>query len=67
VLKTYFNTMEELIAARSHGAERALLELLKTGRSAVAQPPRRRRETKLSRRMRRSPRARRLAKAFTLQ
>jgi DNA topoisomerase I len=66
VLKTYFKTMEELIAARSHGAERALLDLLKTGRSAVAQPPKRPRETRMSRRMRRSPRARRLAKAFTL-
>jgi len=66
VLKTYFKTMEELIAARSHGAERALLELLKTGRSAAAEPLKRARETKMSRRMRRSPRARRLAKAFTL-
>jgi len=66
VLKTYFKTMEELIAARSNRAERALLELLKTGRSAAAELPNRRRETKTSRRMRRSPRARRLAKAFTL-
>ncbi len=66
VLKTYFKTMEEQIAARSHGAERALLELLKTGRSAAAELPKRARETKMSRRMRRSPRARRLAKAFTL-
>ena len=66
VLKTYFKTMNELIEARSHGAERALLDLLKTGRSAVAEPPKRTRETKMSRRMRRSPRARRLAKAFSL-
>jgi len=66
VVKTYFKTMEEQIAARSHGAERALLELLKTGRSAAAELPKRARETKMSRRMRRSPRARRLAKAFTL-
>src|SRR5207245_10891264 len=36
VLKTYFKTMEDLIAARSNGAERALLELLKTGRSPAA-------------------------------
>jgi hypothetical protein len=43
-----------------------LLELLKTGRSAAAELPKRARETKMSRRMRRSPRARRLAKAFTL-
>jgi DNA topoisomerase I len=66
VLKTYFKTMEELVAARSHRAERALLDLLKAGRSALAEPPKRARETKMSRRMRQSPRARRLAKAFTL-
>src|SRR6266478_7181974 len=57
VLKTYFKTMNDLIEARSHGAERALLDLLKTGRSAVAEPPKRTRETKMSRRMRQSPRA----------
>jgi DNA topoisomerase I len=69
VLDTYFKTVDELVAARSHGAEKALLELLKTGRSALPSPPKRarRRETKISRRMRRSPRARRLARAFTLQ
>jgi DNA topoisomerase I len=66
VLKSYFKTMEELIEARSHGAERALLELLKTGRSAVPGTPRPSRETKMSRRMRQSPRARRLAKVFTV-
>jgi len=66
VLKTYFKTMKELIESRSHGAERALLDLLKMGRSTVAEPPKRTRETKMSRRMRRSPRARRLAKAFSL-
>ena len=66
VLKTYFKTMNELIEARSHGAERALLDLLKTGRSAVAEAPKRTRETKMSRRMRQSPRARWLAKAFRM-
>jgi DNA topoisomerase-1 len=68
VLKTYFKTVDELVGARSHGAETALLELLRSGRSALPVPAKRarRRETKLSRRMRRSPRARRLARAFTV-
>jgi DNA topoisomerase-1 len=68
VLKTYFKTVDELVEASTHGAEKALLELLKTGRSALPAPPKRarRRETKLSRRMRRSPRARRLARAFAV-
>ena len=68
VLPTYFENVEELIAARSHEAEKALLELLKSGRSAAPAAPKRapRRETRMSRRMRRSPRARRLARAFTL-
>lgn len=71
VLKTYFHSVEELIENRSrghHAAEKALLELLETGKSAAPGPsPRaRRRETKLSRRMRRSPRARSLARAFTV-
>jgi len=68
VLRTHFETVDELVRSRSHGAERALLELLKSGRSALAVPARKakRRETKLSRRMRKSPRARRLARAFTL-
>src|SRR4051812_23786981 len=68
VLTTYYRTVDDLVEARSHGAEKALLELLKTGQSALPAPPKaaRRRETKLSRRMRRSPRARRLARAFTV-
>ena len=69
VLKSFYRTVDELVEARTHSAEKALLELLKTGRSvaplALAKKPRRS-ETKMSRRMRRSPRARRLAKAFTL-
>src|SRR3954463_4977276 len=66
VLTTYYRTVDDLVEARSHGAEKALLELLKTGQSALPAPPKAasRRETKLSRRMRRSPRARRLARAF---
>src|SRR6266850_1418254 len=68
VLKPYYRTLDELVEARNSAAEKALLELLKTGRSALPAPPQRARrpETKLSRRMRRSPRARRLARAFTL-
>ena len=68
VLDTYFKTVDELVEARSHGVEKGLLELLKTGRSALPIPSKRgrRRETKISRRMRRSPRARRLARAFTV-
>jgi DNA topoisomerase-1 len=68
VLSTWFRTVDELIRSRSHGAERALLQLLQSGRS-LPPPPRKRaprRETKMSRRMRRNPRARRLARAFTL-
>src|SRR6266478_2066382 len=68
VLKPYYRTLDELVEARSYAAERALLELLKTGRSALPAPPQRARrpEAKMGRRMRRSPRARRLARAFTL-
>ncbi len=68
VLQAYYRTVDELVEAKSHGAEKALLELLKTGRSALPAPSRRarRRETKLSRRMRKSRSARRLAKAFTV-
>jgi hypothetical protein len=68
VLPAYFQSVEELIRARSHGAEKALLELLKTGESAAPLGTKRapRRETKLSRRMRRNPRARRLARALAL-
>jgi len=68
VLDTYFKTVDELVEARSHGVEKGLLELLKTGRSALPIPSKRarRRETKISRRMRRSSRARRLARAFTV-
>ena len=68
VLKPYYRTLDELVEARNSAAEKALLELLKTGRSALPAPPQRARrpETKMSRRMRRSARARWLARAFTL-
>jgi DNA topoisomerase I len=68
VVKSFYRTIDELVAARTCAAEKALLELLKTGRSALPPPKQRARprETRLSRRMRRSPRARRLARAFTL-
>jgi DNA topoisomerase I len=68
VLPTYFENLEELIAARSSRVEKALLELLQTGCSAAPLAPKRaaHRETKLSRRLRKSPRARRLARAFIL-
>ena len=65
VLQTYLRTADELVDGRSHGAEKALLELLKRGRSALPRKAQRR-VTKLSRRMRASPRARRLARAFTV-
>jgi len=67
VLRPYYRTLDELVEARSSAAERALIELLKTGRSALPVPRKkaRPRETKLSRRMRRSGRAR-LARAFAL-
>jgi DNA topoisomerase-1 len=66
VLRTYYRSVDELVDARNHGAEKALLELLKTGSSALPAPAKKaaRRESKMSRRMRRSPRARRLARAF---
>jgi DNA topoisomerase-1 len=68
VLEPYYRSLDELVEARSYAAERALLELLKTGRSALPAPAKnaRMRETRLSRRMRGSTRARRLARAFTL-
>src|SRR3954466_8958141 len=66
VIGTYYSNVDELVESRSHRAEKALLELLRTGRSAAPAKKARRRETKLSRRMRKSPRARRLARAFTL-
>jgi DNA topoisomerase IB len=68
VLKSYYRTLDELVEARTYATERALLELLKTGRSALPPPKQRarHREPRLSRRMRRSPRARRLARAFTI-
>jgi len=67
VLQTYYKSVDELVEARNHGAEKALLELLKTSSSALPAPSRkaRRPETKMSRRMRRNPRARRLARAFS--
>ena len=66
VIGTYYRTVDELVESKSHRAERALLELLRTGGSAAPAKRARRRETKLSRRMRKSPRARRLARAFTV-
>lgn len=66
VIGTYYRTVDELVESKSHRAERALLELLRTGSAAVPAKRARRRETKLSRRMRKSPRARRLARAFTV-
>jgi DNA topoisomerase I len=67
VIGTYYSNVDELVESRSHKAEKALLELLRTGKSAAAPAKKaRRRETRLSRRMRKSPRARRLARAFTL-
>ncbi|HEY5676639.1 MAG TPA: hypothetical protein VIR81_07640, partial [Myxococcales bacterium] len=66
VIGTYYRTVEELVESRGHRAERALLELLQAGRAAPPAKRARRRETKLSRRMRGSPGARRLARAFTL-
>jgi DNA topoisomerase-1 len=71
VLRAHFATIEELIGCKTRGqhrCEKALLDLLRPGRSAAAAVPRptRRRETRMSRRMRASPRARRLARAFTL-
>ncbi len=41
VLKPYYRTLDELVEARNYDAERALLELLKTGRSALPAPPQR--------------------------
>jgi hypothetical protein len=71
VLRAHFATIEELIGCKTRGqhrCEKALLDLLRSGLSAAAAVPRptRRRETRMSRRMRASPRARRLARAFTL-
>ena len=71
VLSPYFRSVEELIENKARGhhrAERALLELLANGRSAAgaASKPVKRRETKLSRRLRSVPRARRLARAFSI-
>lgn len=66
VLRTYYRSVDELVDARNHGAEKALLELLKTGSSALPAPAKKaaRRESKMSRRMRASPRARRLSRVF---
>ena len=68
VLSSYFRDVEELASSKARGAsrcEKALLALLQNGKAA---PPAqaRRRETKLSRRMRKNPRARSLAKAFAV-
>jgi DNA topoisomerase-1 len=77
VLPSFFPTVEELISCtgrKRSACEAALLELLRTGRDATPialakKMARRRRErqaiTKLSRRMR-TPRMRRLAKAFAV-
>jgi DNA topoisomerase-1 len=66
VIGTYYSNVDELVESRDHKAEKALLELLRTGSSAAPAKKARRRETRLSRRMRKSPRARRLARAFML-
>lgn len=69
VVSSYFKTVDELLEKRTGRTEKALLELLKSGKSvapAMLAKKARRRETKLSRRMRKSPRARRLARAFAL-
>lgn len=72
VVSTYFGTVDELLERKGRGAEKALLELLRTGRDVVpaalagARKAARGRETKLSRRMRKSSRARRLARAFAV-
>jgi len=66
VIGAYYRTVDELVESKSHRAEKALLELLRTSTSAAPAKRARRRETKLSRRMRKSPRARRLARAFTV-
>src|SRR3954453_11526686 len=65
VIGSYYRNVDELVRSHSHQAERALIRLLDTGRSSAPAAKARRRETKLSRRMR-SPRARRLARAFTI-
>jgi DNA topoisomerase-1 len=70
VLTTYFRSIDELVDQRARGhhkAEKALLELLRTGSSALPADERPRRESKLSKRMRKNPRGRALAKALTIQ
>jgi DNA topoisomerase-1 len=76
VLRSHFKTFDELVEAKGSGrlaCENALLALLRDGEvkpRALAvradQRRSRRRETKLSRRMRANPRARRMAKAFAV-
>jgi DNA topoisomerase I len=72
VLKSYFNTVDELIASKARGniaCETALLELLKEGRvkhREVSERRRKPRETHLSKRMKADPKSRRLAKAFAV-
>src|SRR3954470_11221958 len=66
VIGSYYRNVDELVESRSQRAEKAQLQLLRAGSSEAPAKKARRRETKLSRRMRKSPRARRLAKAFTV-
>ncbi len=62
-----FEVGRVVAASTGHAAERALLQLLSAGAlPKKARKSARRRETRLSRRMRRSPRARSLAQAFTI-
>ena len=69
VLKTYFRSIDELVTCNTSRCEKALLDLLKSGRTAVPAmlaKKARRPQTRMSRRMRRSSHMRRLARAFTL-
>jgi hypothetical protein len=71
VVRSFVGRVDELAACsgkRRSDCEKALLELLRTGRDAVPAVSRRPRRTvtKLSRRMR-APKLRRLARAFAAQ
>jgi DNA topoisomerase-1 len=72
VLKSYFKTVDELIACDTRGSsacETALLELLREGKvkhREVSERRRKPRVTKLSKKMAADPKARRLAKAFAV-
>jgi DNA topoisomerase-1 len=72
VLKSYFKTVDELIACDTRGSsacETALLELLREGKvkhRAVSERRRKPRETELSKKLKADPKSRRLAKAFAV-